>query len=197
MCGATWRTFVAPASDPTDPDAGDHHVSGHETVVIADTGPPHYLVLIGAVDLLPALFGVVVVPDAVLAELGRPRTPAPVRAWAGAHPSWLLPRPTAPIASLPHPDLGDGERAAMALARDVRAARAPVLLLIDDRAAVQAARAEGFQVTGTIGVLLRAARKDLIDLSVAFVALRATNFHCSPALLDALLAEHLHRGSLP
>lgn len=172
-------------------------MSGRGTVVIADTGPPHYLVLIGAVDLLPVLFGAVVVPDAVLAELGRPRTPAPVRTWAAAHASWLLPRPTAPIASLPHPDLGDGERAAMALARDARAAGAPVLLLIDDRAAVQAARAEGFQVTGTIGVLLRAAREDLIDLAAAFAALRATNFHCPPALLDALLTEHLRHGSVP
>jgi predicted nucleic acid-binding protein len=84
----------------------------------------------------------------------------------------------------------------MALARDARAAGAPVLLLIDDRAAVQAARAEGFQVTGTIGVLLRAAREDLIDLAAAFAALRATNFHCPPALLNALLVEHLRRGSV-
>ena len=38
-------------------------------LVIADTGPVNYLVLIGQIDLLPALFDKVILPSAVRAEL--------------------------------------------------------------------------------------------------------------------------------
>ena len=37
--------------------------------VVADTGPPHYLILIGAVDVLPQLFGRVLIPGVVASEL--------------------------------------------------------------------------------------------------------------------------------
>ena len=36
-------------------------------LVIADTGPVNYLVLIGNIDLLPALFDKVILPSAVQA----------------------------------------------------------------------------------------------------------------------------------
>jgi predicted nucleic acid-binding protein len=41
------------------------------TVVVADTSPLNYLVLIEAIDLLPTLYGRVVVPEPVLAEFAR------------------------------------------------------------------------------------------------------------------------------
>lgn len=167
--------------------------AAHGQVVIADTGPLHYLVLIGAIDVLPALFSTVRVPNRVLAELSRKRTPARVRAWASSPPAWLEPQTAAPLDELLHPELGAGERAAIALAR--AAPRGPdPLLLIDDRLAVSAARAEGFLVTGTIGVLGEAAREGLIDLETAFTRLRATNFRYPAALLDTLLDKH-RRGS--
>ena len=43
--------------------------------VVADTGPLNYLVQINAVDLLPKLFGRIIVPAAVHDELRHPRTP--------------------------------------------------------------------------------------------------------------------------
>ena len=52
-------------------------------LVIADTSPLHYLVLIEQTDILPSLFGHVIIPPGVAVELQRPRTPAPVRAWMG------------------------------------------------------------------------------------------------------------------
>jgi predicted nucleic acid-binding protein len=39
------------------------------TVVIADTSPLNYLVLIGRIDILGSLYGKVFVPPEVLAEL--------------------------------------------------------------------------------------------------------------------------------
>jgi predicted nucleic acid-binding protein len=42
--------------------------------VVADTGPLRYLVLIDAIDVLPRLFGRVLIPGIVSAELSRPST---------------------------------------------------------------------------------------------------------------------------
>jgi predicted nucleic acid-binding protein len=57
-------------------------------LVIADTSPLRYLVLIDYPMILPALFGRVLIPPAVAVELQRPRTPAPVRAWMASSPPW-------------------------------------------------------------------------------------------------------------
>lgn len=161
------------------------------SIVVADTSPLHYLVLIEAIELLPQLFGKVLVPEIVCVELKRPRTPAPVRAWLGTNPAWVEQRATPPVATLPLPKLGDGERAAIALAHSVGAA----LVLIDDRAGVAAARAQGLQATGTLGVLELAGIGGLIDLPTALTRLKATNFRYRPELLERLLARHMKRGS--
>ena len=39
------------------------------TLVVADTGPINYLILIGEIDILPKLFDQIVIPSSVLAEL--------------------------------------------------------------------------------------------------------------------------------
>jgi predicted nucleic acid-binding protein len=140
--------------------------------VVADTGPLQYLVLIDAIEVLQHLFGAVLVPEIVRAELSQPHTPATVRAWLAAQPAWLEPRATPPVTTLPLPQLGKGERAAISLARAARAD----LVLMDDRAGVIAARSLGFRVMGTLGILDPAARHELIDLASAFARLRATSF---------------------
>ena len=44
-------------------------------IVVADTGPINYLILIGEIELLPALYDRVAVPPSVCEELGRLRAP--------------------------------------------------------------------------------------------------------------------------
>jgi predicted nucleic acid-binding protein len=58
-------------------------------LVVADTGPLNYLVLIEAIELLPKLFQRVFAPEAVRAELLDQDAPAVVRAWAAQPPGWL------------------------------------------------------------------------------------------------------------
>jgi predicted nucleic acid-binding protein len=58
-------------------------------LVVADTGPLNYLVLIEAIELLPNLFEKVFTPEAVRAELLDQDAPALVRAWAAQPPGWL------------------------------------------------------------------------------------------------------------
>jgi predicted nucleic acid-binding protein len=158
---------------------------------VADTGPLNYLVLIGQIDLVPRLFGGLSIPTLVRDELSDPTAPAAVRAWIAALPGWLSITPVPPTVDAALASLDAGEQAAIALAAAIKAD----LLLMDDRAGVAAARAQGIEVTGTIGVLDRAAQHELIDLASAFSALRATNFHVRQDLLKTLLARDGERRS--
>jgi len=159
-------------------------------VVVADTGPLNYLVLIGVVECLRELFGRVTLPAAVRAELQHPRTPDPVYRWISNPPEWIEFLPSAPLGDLAPPDLGAGESFAIALALSLRAD----LILLDDRRAVAAARTFGLRAIGTIGLLDRAALRSLIDLPNAVAKLRETNFRCRPDLLEALLRDHSARN---
>ena len=81
-------------------------------IVVSDTTPIHYLVLIGQAPLLCSLYGGVIVPEAVVAELGRSSTPEVVRDWMN-HP----PVSVKPAGRLdPSLDLGEGGCEAIALA---------------------------------------------------------------------------------
>ena len=152
-------------------------------LVIADASPLHYLVLIGCSDILPMLFERVFIPTVVRDELVHPETPEIVRTWTENLPSWLEVR-VAPVIDDPslHP-LDNGEKAAIALALELKAD------LIDDRAGVAVARAKGFAATGTLGLLDLGARRQLLRLDEAFARLKTTNFRYPPEIMEALLAR--------
>jgi predicted nucleic acid-binding protein len=154
-------------------------------VVISDTSPLRYLVLISQADLLPALYTEVLIPEAVAEELNQPATPEPVRRWMVHRPAWLQVVPLTARADLVSlPDLDPGEHDAILLALHLKAD----LVIMDEREGVEEARRLGLIVTGTLGVLDRAAERGLIDLALAIARLRQTNFRIDPALLDRLLA---------
>jgi predicted nucleic acid-binding protein len=58
-------------------------------LVIADTGPINYVILIGRIELLPRIFERIVLPAAVQAELSNPVAPPTVQRWIAAPPGWL------------------------------------------------------------------------------------------------------------
>lgn len=91
-------------------------------VVISDTSPLRYLVLIGHADLLPALYTELLIPQAVADELTQPATPESVRHWMEHAPSWLrlVPLPLVPPA-VPLADLDRGERDVIRLALAMQA----------------------------------------------------------------------------
>jgi predicted nucleic acid-binding protein len=158
-------------------------------VVVSDASPIHYLALIGESELLPALYGSVLIPDSVAAELTHLRTPEVVKQWIGGRPAWLeVARPTQPPSDV-MAHLDRGERDALLLAIETKAD----LVLMDERDGVEEAARLGLRVTGTLGVLDQAATKELIDLPSALNRLRATNFRVSPVLLEGLLADHALR----
>jgi len=160
------------------------------TVVIADTSPLNYLILIEAIDLLSRLYGRIIIPVEVLDELINDGAPSQVREWAMNLPEWMEVRP-APISNDPALTLLDkGERCAILLAQS----EAEVLLLIDETSGRLEASRRGIANTGTVGVLRAASIARLVDLPSVLARLAATNFRISRSLVDGLIAEDASRA---
>jgi predicted nucleic acid-binding protein len=153
-------------------------------IVLSDTTPLNYLVLIDQASILPALFGEIYVPQAVCEELGNPASPQKVRDWILQAPAWLVVR--APATMDESLRLGRGETETIGLALELNAD----LLLMDDRVARNAAKRRNLNVAGTVNVLEAAARRDLLDLRAAIATLRTTNFHISEGILAELLRAY-------
>jgi predicted nucleic acid-binding protein len=60
---------------------------------------------------------------------------------------------------------------------------------MDDRRGVVFALRKGLVVTGTMGLLARAAKRGMLDLTDAFARLKRTNFRYRQDIMDALLAD--------
>ena len=157
-------------------------------LVVSDTTPVNYLLLIDQIELLPRLFNRVHIPDAVRDELTDTGASVVVRNWIADPPTWLVIDPT-PQHMTSAPNLDAGELAVIALASQLSAR----LLLIDERAATIVARAQGHTVMGTLGILGLAAERQMVDLRTALGRLTETNFRIAPRLVDELLARHANR----
>ena len=60
---------------------------------------------------------------------------------------------------------------------------------MDERVGTKIARAQGFAVTGTLGVLDEAARRQLISLPDVIGLLKQTSFRYPKAVIERLLEE--------
>lgn len=146
--------------------------------VISNSSPLILYARIGALHLLPALFGAVIVPLAVHDEVV-----AAARGRAGADvvaAPWLSVRALAAPERMPAAvaALDRGEAEALALALELHDAALPVL--IDDRKGRRTAAQLGIRVYGSAGVLLVAKQRGLV------VAVRP--------LLDGLQRAGLYLG---
>lgn len=154
-------------------------------IVIADTSPINYLILIEHIDILPKLYGKVILPDAVREELLRPRAPSPVRSWMQFPPEWIEVRSSSHLSDAVVAKLDTGEREAILLAQELTAR----YLIIDEFAGRTEAIRRGLPVIGTIGVLRAAARSGLLDIRIAIAHLQTTSFHLSAETAENLLRE--------
>lgn len=128
------------------------------TTVISDTGPLSYLHRLGRLEILRQFYGRVIVPPAVVAEinlgirLGRDLPDI-------ATLPWIELRAPSANALKGIEGLGNGETEGIALARTTEDA----LLLLDDGQARRIATALGLRISGTIGVLLVAKERGVIE----------------------------------
>lgn len=152
-------------------------------IIVSDTTPINYLILIDQIHLLRDLYGQVVLPQAVFDEMQSASAPDKVRAWISNRPEWLELRTVSmPDSTL---NLGAGEKEAITLAREMRAD----LLLMDDKKGRRAAQERGLTVIGTLAVLATAARRELVNLPAAIEHLKQTNFRAPSDLMKSLVDE--------
>lgn len=161
-------------------------------IVVADTTPLNFLVLIGEIEILRELFGSVLIPKAVFDELQNSETPEPVRRWIAERPSWLEIRPVQECYQHTVAELDPGEQEALALAEEMRAD----WTLLDEKEARQEAERRRLRYIGTLGVLREAAVRQLINLPEALGRLQKTSFYVSSKLIAALLDEDRRRRAM-
>jgi predicted nucleic acid-binding protein len=161
-------------------------------IVVSDTSPVNYLLLIGLIDVLPRLYGQVIVPNAVYVELRNPGAPQVVSDWVSNLPGWVE------VHTVQNPDpslaLGAGEKEAITLAMTLKAD----VLLMDERKGRREALARGLTISGTLNVLEAAAELGLTDLPLAIARLQQTSFRASTRIIQQVLkrdAERKRSGS--
>lgn len=155
--------------------------------VVSDTSPICYLLLIGEIDILPALYERIHIPEAVAVELQHPRAPSSLRSWMGNSPAWLEIVTVGSRTSTDLKRIQAGERETILLAEALDAD----LVILDDRRARETAMARGLEVTGLLGVLGQAAKRELISLPEVFSRLQQTSFRTTSEVLTDLLDLYL------
>lgn len=155
-------------------------------IVISDTSPLCYLLLIDLVDLLPQLYGRVIIPQAVRDELSAPGAPDIVQIWISQPPEWLEIQTITNQPDLMLSQLDLGELEAIALAEQLGADA----ILLDDREARQIATERGLEIIGLLGILGAAASSGLVDFSIAIERLQQTTFRASSRLIQSLLERY-------
>lgn len=155
-------------------------------IIVSDTSPLLYLLLIGQIELLPQLHGYIVIPDVVRSEMLAANAPAELRRWIANPPGWLTVQSVTIEIDDKLKRLNAGEQAAIALAETLNAD----LLLMDERDGRRVAMQRGLRVVGVLGILDDAAVQGLIDVAEAVTKLKQTNFRISPKLIQSLLDRH-------
>ncbi len=154
--------------------------------VVSNTSPICYLLLINEIDVLPQLYGQVIIPQAVYNELRASGSPLVLQNWIAQPPDWLKIRSvtTQPDTELEQIDIG--EREAILLAEQLGISA----ILLDDKAARRIAIIRGLNVTGVLGILGDAATMGFLDLPAAIERLRQTGVLVSSSLIQSLLERH-------
>ena len=155
-------------------------------MVVSNTSPLNYLILIEVIDVLPRLYERVIIPQSVCGELEAAETPAAVRNWILNPPDWLEISSETGLLDSDLASLHAGERDAISLALHLQAGA----LLIDERRGRREAEKRELKVIGTIGGLAFAHVRGLLNLSNAIGRLQRTTFHLSPKLLASVLQKY-------
>lgn len=151
-------------------------------IIVADAGPLIALGRLDALHLLPQLFAEIQVTETVLAEcFARPDFIDAQRIEHAVRLGWL--KPCEAQFEAQKGRLDPGEASAIARALEIDAG-----LMLDDRAAVGYARALGLRVIGTLGVLVLAKRRALIERVAPLIRqLQAGGHYLGPSAVQAAL----------
>ncbi len=146
-------------------------------IVICNSSPLVHLSAMRELNLLKRIFGEIRIPEEVYEEVvewGNNR-PGSVEVKTAGWIKRMQVKNHLATAAL-NTRLGQGESACLILGLELGAD----LLVLDDHAARLEAQALGLRITGTIGILLKAAKQGMIDFGQALDELLATGFRLSP-----------------
>ncbi|MCC5634834.1 DUF3368 domain-containing protein [Nostoc sp. CHAB 5844] len=160
--------------------------------VVSNTSPLLNLAIIGQLDLLRQQFNEILIPKAVLEELRIEETlPGSEQLRQAIASGWLQVEEVgnSSLVELLQRDLDKGEAEAIALALLLSAD----WILLDERDGRKIAKSLGLQVTGIIGVVIRASRLGLVSSLPAVInQLREeAGFRIAPNLLAQILREEI------
>ncbi len=162
-------------------------------IVVSDTSPVLNLARIGRLQLLPLIYGQVLIPATVFEELTASKRDLPPAIDLASEP-WLIVASAQDQARVQelrtHLDPGEAEAIVLAVERHAD------LLLVDERRGRRTATAAGLKVTGLLGVVARAKRAGLIDLGKPVIdeLIEIARFWIAPDLYAEVLAELGERG---
>jgi predicted nucleic acid-binding protein len=151
-------------------------------IIISDTSPINYLVLIDEIDLLEKIYQSVIIPSSVFAELNHQKTSPKVRNWLAEKPDWLLVKSSVNPFSIDTFGLDIGETEAIQLALELNAD----LVIIDERNGRKVAQEQGLKTIGIIGILIQARDLNLIEINQVLTKLEQTTFRISKELKEIL-----------
>ena len=157
--------------------------------IVSDTGPLIALARVGRLDLLRRLYGQVIVPPAVHAELALgSNRPGAMALAATLEAGWVVVQPTTDTSAVSevarHLDRGEAEAIALAEQRSAR------FLLIDDAKGRRIARQRGVRMVGVAGVLLAAKSQGMLGaVAPVLDALSRAGYRLSPRLVAGVLAR--------
>jgi len=155
-------------------------------IIVSNTSPINYLVLIEEIDLLPKLFTQIIIPNMVYKELSDPKAPNLVQTWINKPPNWLIIQPVDIISNEITELIDPGEHAAILLAEKLNAD----LLILDDMKARLVAKKRGLAITGLLGIIDQATTMKLINLPKTIEKLKNTSFFASEQLFQNLLDKY-------
>jgi predicted nucleic acid-binding protein len=153
-------------------------------IVISNSTPLVNLSAMGKLGLLRQLFGEIRIPEDVYQEVailgqGKPgSTEVEMAEWIKKEN--VIDRIAVSTLNI---RLGVGESACLILAIELGAD----LIVLDDRSARLEAQSLGLKISGTVGVLLRADKKGMIDFGTSLDELLATGFRLHPNERERIL----------
>jgi hypothetical protein len=145
--------------------------------VVSNTSPLQYLHQADVLALLPSLYDRVLVPTAVAAELDEGRARGVSLPDVRSLPWVVIVDPPTPELLALAPDLGPGERSALAVAVSRH-----LVVILDDALARRHAALLSLRCTGTLGILIGAKREGhLAAVRPVLDRLEALRFRLDPA----------------
>lgn len=154
-------------------------------IVVSDTSPLHYLILIGDIEVVPRIVNEVIIPAVVFRELNAEKTPQQIKTYLETLPAWLTIADDTGIIDDELAEIDPGEREAILLTEQLSADA----LLIDDKAGREIAESRGIKILGTLGLLEIAADRGLLNFAQSLTKMKHAGFFISRSLEKDFLSR--------